>query len=67
LNWGWLTGSEVQSIIIISGSMAASRQAWHWRSWEFYTLFQRQTGEDWLFYAGHSFKAHPHFLQGHTF
>jgi hypothetical protein len=27
-NWGWLTGSEVQSIIIMAGSMAASRQAW---------------------------------------
>jgi hypothetical protein len=26
-NWGWLTGSEVQSIIIKVGSMAASRQA----------------------------------------
>jgi hypothetical protein len=28
-NWGWLTGSEVQSIIIKAESMAASRQAWH--------------------------------------
>jgi hypothetical protein len=28
-NWGWLTGSEVQSIIIkVGGNMAASRQAW---------------------------------------
>jgi hypothetical protein len=28
-NWGWLTGSEVQSIIIKAGrNMAASRQAW---------------------------------------
>jgi hypothetical protein len=31
-NWGWLTGSEVQSIIIKEhyhqGNMAASRQAW---------------------------------------
>jgi hypothetical protein len=26
-NWGWLTDSEVQSIIIMVGSMAASRQA----------------------------------------
>ena len=26
-NWGWLTNSEVQSIIIMAGSMAASRQA----------------------------------------
>jgi hypothetical protein len=30
-NWGWLTGSEVQSIIIkASACMAASRQTW-WR------------------------------------
>jgi hypothetical protein len=29
-NWAWLTVSEVQSILI----MAASRQAWCWRSWE---------------------------------
>jgi len=28
----WLIGSEVQSIIIMAGSMAASRQAWGWRS-----------------------------------
>ena len=27
LNWGWLTGSEVQSIVIKAGNMAASRQA----------------------------------------
>jgi hypothetical protein len=27
-NWGWLTGSEVQSIFIMAGSMAESRQAW---------------------------------------
>jgi len=39
---------EVQSIIIVVGSMAASRQAWCRRSQEFYILFQRQTGEDWL-------------------
>jgi len=31
-NWGWLTGSEVQSIIIKWGNMAASRQAWCRRS-----------------------------------
>jgi hypothetical protein len=31
-NWGWLTGSEIQSIIIKAGSMAASRQAWYKRS-----------------------------------
>jgi hypothetical protein len=31
-NWGWLTGSEVQSIIIKAGNMAASRQAWCRRS-----------------------------------
>jgi hypothetical protein len=27
-NWGWLTVSEVQSIIIMVGSMAACRQMW---------------------------------------
>jgi hypothetical protein len=26
LNWGWLTGSEIQSIMIKAGSMAVSRQ-----------------------------------------
>ena len=26
-NWGWLTGSQVQSIIIKVGAWAASRQA----------------------------------------
>jgi hypothetical protein len=29
LKWGWLTVSEVHSTIIMAGSMAASRQAWH--------------------------------------
>jgi hypothetical protein len=37
LNWVWLTVSEVQSIIIIVGSMTAYRQTWCWRrSWELY-------------------------------
>jgi hypothetical protein len=31
-NWGWLTGSEVQSIISPRWEMAASKQAWPWRS-----------------------------------
>jgi hypothetical protein len=41
-NWGWLTGSEVQSIIIKLqvGSMAASRQAWCRRSREFYIILR---------------------------
>jgi hypothetical protein len=30
-NWGWLVGSEVQSIIIKTGNMALSRQACPWR------------------------------------
>jgi hypothetical protein len=30
-NWVWLTGSEVQSIIIMVGNIAACRKAWHWR------------------------------------
>jgi hypothetical protein len=37
-NWGWLTVSEVQSIIIMVGSMAARRKTWFWRSQEFYIL-----------------------------
>ena len=37
-NWGWVTGSEVQPIIIKVGSMAASKEAWCWRSWGFYIL-----------------------------
>ena len=28
LNWGWLTDSEVQYIIIKAGNMAASKQTW---------------------------------------
>jgi hypothetical protein len=41
-NWGWLTGSEVQSIIIMAGSMVASKQTRCWRkSEEFYILIQR--------------------------
>jgi hypothetical protein len=32
INWGWLTDSEVESIIIMVRSVALSRQAWHWRS-----------------------------------
>ena len=27
-NWAWLTGSEVLSIILIAGHMAACRQMW---------------------------------------
>ena len=41
-NSGWLTGSEVQSIVIMMGSMAVSRLAWCRRNWEFYILFWRQ-------------------------
>jgi hypothetical protein len=29
-NWGWLTGSEVQSIVM-TGSMVTCRQTWCWR------------------------------------
>jgi hypothetical protein len=31
INWSWLTVSEVQSIIIMMGSMAVSRQTWYWK------------------------------------
>jgi hypothetical protein len=37
LNLGWLTVTEVQSIIIMVGNMAECRQTWGWRkSREFY-------------------------------
>jgi hypothetical protein len=29
VNCGWLIGSEVQPIIVMAGSTAVSRQAWH--------------------------------------
>jgi hypothetical protein len=66
--WGWLTGSEIHSIII----MAVSRQAWHRRISKFYILFQRQTEEDWHPQAAIRRVSKPtptvtHFLQqGHT-
>jgi hypothetical protein len=41
-NWSWLTISEVQSIIIMAGSMAVFRQTWCWRSQEFYILIPGQ-------------------------
>jgi hypothetical protein len=38
-NWGWVTGSEVPSIIIKAGAwQCPGRQMWGWRSWEFYIL-----------------------------
>jgi hypothetical protein len=53
-------------------SMAASRQAWYRRSWEFYVFIQRLLVEDWLLGNwGESLKPTPtvtHLLQpGHTF
>ena len=44
IKWSWLTGSEVQSIIMV-GSTAASRQGWCRRSWEVYILIQLQPEE----------------------
>lgn len=38
--------TDFLAIIIMAGSIAVSRQAWLWRSSEFYILFLRQTGED---------------------
>ena len=32
LNWGWLTGSEVQSIIVMAGNMVAYRHTRCWKS-----------------------------------
>ena len=46
LNWDWLTGSEVQSIILKTESMAASRQAWCQRTQGFCILIQMQPGGD---------------------
>jgi hypothetical protein len=40
-------GSEVQSIIIIAESVAASRQVQCLRSSEVYILFQREPEKDW--------------------
>jgi len=41
-NRGWLTGSEVQFIIIKVGSVVVGMLAWDWgSSWEFCNLFQR--------------------------
>jgi hypothetical protein len=69
--WGWLTGSEVQSIRWEHGSiqvgMAVSRQ-----SWEFYIFIQRLLVEDWLpDNWGESLKPTPtmtHLFQpGHTY
>jgi hypothetical protein len=38
-NWDWHKISEIQFIIIMAGSMAASRQTQYWRrSQEFYIL-----------------------------
>jgi hypothetical protein len=47
-NWGWLTGSEVQSIIIKAGTWQHPGRHGGWRSWEFYIFILRQLGEDWL-------------------
>jgi hypothetical protein len=60
-HWGWLTGSEVQCIIIMAGSMAEI--CWG-RSQEFYILIHRQQKET-VFHIGWSFstgnlKAWPH-------
>jgi hypothetical protein len=62
-NWGWLTVSEIQSIVIMAESMAACRQTWCWRSQEFYILINRQqeTISSWSIY---NLKAHLHC---HTF
>jgi hypothetical protein len=64
-NWGWLTVSEAQSIIIMVGNVAVCRQTWCCRrSWEFYILLRRRQKETvfhtrWSLSIG-NFKAHPH-------
>jgi hypothetical protein len=45
-DWGWLTASEVWSIIVMVRSMGAGRQTWWWRrNWNFYSLIQEQQKE----------------------
>jgi hypothetical protein len=41
-NFGWLTVSEVQSIILMGGNIALWRQTQCWRSCEFFVLMHRQ-------------------------
>jgi hypothetical protein len=36
--WGWLTDSEIQSIIDMAGSTVMCRLTWCWRSQEFNIL-----------------------------
>jgi hypothetical protein len=46
-NWGWLAGSGLHYLIIMAGSMAASRQTQCWkRNQEFYILIGRQSKEN---------------------
>ena len=47
-SWGWLTASQVHSIIIMAGSTALCRQMWGQRKSEFYILIWRQPGGDWI-------------------
>jgi hypothetical protein len=75
LIWGWLTVSEVQSMIVMTGSMVACRQMWCWRSQEFFFLTHRQQGETEC-HAGYSLSIYDskptpivtHFVQlSHTY
>jgi hypothetical protein len=45
-NWDWLTGSEVQTIIIKGGNLTAPRQAQE--ELKIQHFVPSQTGEDWL-------------------
>jgi hypothetical protein len=47
-NWSLITNSEVHSISIKAGAWQEPRLAWCKRSWEFYILLQRLSGEYWL-------------------
>ena len=47
-----VTVSEVESIIVMVGSVASCRQTWCWRSQEFYILNQNQQGDSLLQAAG---------------
>jgi hypothetical protein len=70
--WAWITVSEVQSIIIMAGSMVMCRQTWCCNCLEFYILNLWQPEGDCLpqasYEASKPVYSLTHFLQkGHTY
>jgi hypothetical protein len=61
--WGWLTILQVQSNLIIAGSIAACKQTWCWRNQEFYILILRQPRGDWLLQVTRSRLLIPHWME----